>query len=274
MGDEDSSAEWRKNLKGKSEEIRSSIMHALTRLHVAGSNSQEFQNACSTLVAHAASMEMMYATNSRPHLLAEIKSNAGRWSQRPGDTDILKWMVDAHDRMVAVGDGKPPKNPLGIILLEYAKDAELNVDLNELQAQLKRLLDEGENELVSSIVKELRKILEEIETLQGKALIEIEPWLEFLISTLGTVGGSVTSGNPLFGITASALILTVRSRKRIVKLYGEAKMALLKGSGLKRSSQIAIDISDLTEFDRLENEGQASEMLKERAAKALPPPSD
>lgn len=47
-------------------------------------------------------------------------------------------------------------------------------------------------------------------------------------------------------------------------------MALLKGSGLKRSAQIAIDISDLTEFDRLENEEQAGDVLKARVQKGLP----
>jgi hypothetical protein len=182
-------------------------------------------------------------------------------------------MLSALDKIVEIGNGKPNAEPLRTLLLEYAKDNDLNNCLTELRVRLKELLDKGEDELVSSIIKELRTILEQIETLQGKALIEIEPWLEFLISTLGTIGGSVTSGNPLFGITASALILTIRSRKRIVKLYGEAKMALLKGSGLKRCSQIAIDISDLTEFDRLENEEQASDMLKERTPKALPPSS-
>jgi hypothetical protein len=215
----------------------------------------------------------MFATGRRPAVLVDIKNLCVALPRQPGNVDVIRGMLYGYDRMALVGENIPSERPMSAILAEYAKDVELNELLNRLKSELNRLLEQGEDELVGSLAKELRKILEEIESLQGKSLLDIDPILEFLITTLGTIYVSVGGSDGLKSILVSALVLSIRSRKRLFEFYENARKAWLIERGLRHARSIEINLLGI---DQIENEDQATVYLNQlsRSIRILPSVKD
>ena len=230
---------WRQNVRAKSKEIQTLIDGVLAVLPKSngGAKDSEFQAKLATLTEKASAFHYLYAPNLVPQPLKTLSSLLASWKTNVGHAEYTRRVASLYDTIGELADYEEQEASFATIFDKSKDDGDLQRSLDALLEALRSILAEGDEILTKQAADELKVILEQIEKRRKLSLLDLGPWVEFGLVSLGAIVDSV-HGTPIGTITVAGLLAAKKSLGRIETLRHSAIQEYFKNLPSKSRNRL------------------------------------
>jgi len=230
---------WRNNVQEKSKEIQTLIKGVFALLPNCEANAQkaQFQEKLGLLTEKAKAFHYLYGSSLIPVPLRELTNTLTQWQGNLNHADYTLKIANLFDPVGTLVDYEEPETSFTSILDKHRDDETLQGYLSNLIDEIRRILEIGDEQLSKQAGDDLQEILKEIEKRRRQSPIDLSPWVEFALVTLGCIA-DVSSGAPLGTIAAAALIAAKNSNARLGELVQMTMKEYLDSIKIRASEKL------------------------------------